>query len=204
MIDTLNEWRKAVVGVVMLVIPLLNHHGIVVPTWFTAEWVGSAFEWLSSALLWFTPVVVGLVPNKPPKPKPRPTIVGSPVPVGILTLLFAMLMLSGCGVTSGIERPKIDSIAKGIAVTASDLETAAQTTLRLCGTVEPGGPCAPGAPIKTSTKDSIAAQIQEGINALNTANAALAIGETFEADDQLSRAEALLAIAEAELANHEN
>lgn len=144
------------------------------------------------------------VPQTPVDPSTKSSTLRSPAPVGIVALLFAMLALSGCGALSTIERPEIDSIAKGIAVTAADLETAAQTTERLCGHTEPGGPCARGAPISTSTKASIAARIQEGIDALNTANAALAIDDTFEADDQLLRAESILAIIEAELANHEN
>jgi len=123
-------------------------------------------------------------------------MIQSPWLTGILAGLLALSMLSGC-VT---PRPKIDSIADGIAVTAADIETAAQTVKSLCRNTEPGGPCAADALISTDTKERLKNQLQEMLNALTVANLALSAADTSQAQTKLQQTTALLLILQAELA----
>ena len=124
----------------------------------------------------------------------------SPWYVGILAGFLAMAMLSGCG----IVRPDIDSTADAIAVTAADVETAAQTVSHLCLNVVPGGDCAEGAPISTGQKESLKNGLQDVLDGLSLANLALATQDNSGASSQLARTRALLSVLQAELARLEN
>lgn len=124
----------------------------------------------------------------------------SPPAVGILAVLLACLMLSGCG----IQRPQTDSISDAIAVTAADVETAAQTVKDLCRNTIAGGPCATDALISTATKERLKRQLQDVLDGLRTADQLLAANASNTAQDRLSRTQALLAILSAELARLEN
>lgn len=126
--------------------------------------------------------------------------VHSPAAVGLLAILLTCLMLSGCGV----QRPQIDSISDGIAVTAADVETAAQTVKSLCRNERPGGPCASGALISTATKERLKSRLQSVLDGLSMANRALATDDTLVAQDRLARTEALLAVLRAELTRLQN
>ena len=123
-----------------------------------------------------------------------------PLAAGILATLLACLMLSGCG----IQRPQIDSVADGIAVTASDVETTAQTVQRLCRNERPGGPCANGALISTEQKESLKNGLQDVLDGLSMANLALATNDTVGAKDGLARTNAILAVLRAELTRLQN
>ena len=124
----------------------------------------------------------------------------SPAVVGLLAGLMALLMLSGCGV----QRPQVDSVADGIAVTAADVETAAQTVKRLCRNTQPSGPCGPGALISTAQKDSLKNGLQDVLDGLSIANLALATNDYGKAMDGLARTQAILAVLSAELARLQN
>ena len=126
--------------------------------------------------------------------------VHSPAAVGILAILIACFAFSGCGV----QRPQVDSIADGIAVTAADVETAAQTVKRLCRNAEPGGLCADGAAISTEQKESLKNGLQDVLDGLSVANLALATNDYGEATDRLARTQAILAVLSAELARLQN
>lgn len=123
-----------------------------------------------------------------------------PLAAGILATLLACLMLSGCG----IQRPQIDSVADGIAVTASDVETTAQTVQRLCRNTRPGGSCADGALISTEQKESLKNGLQDVLDGLSMANLALATNDTVGAMDGLARTNAILAVLRAELTRLQN
>ena len=116
-----------------------------------------------------------------------------------LTVILCVLAVAGCG----INRPVIDSVADAIAVTAADIETAAQTAQRLCGNTVPDGPCRPGALLDTGTKDEIKNQLQDALDYLSDANRALAADEGARASGFLNRAEALLVVVEAVLRERE-
>ncbi len=124
----------------------------------------------------------------------------SPPLAGILALLLACAMLSGCG----IQRPPIDSISDGIVVTAADVETAAQAVKNLCRNTAPGGPCAPDAAISTRTKERLKESLQAILQVLRSADMALAVNDTAKAEDRLARTQALLGIVRAELARLQN
>lgn len=115
---------------------------------------------------------------------------------------LCLVFLVGCGAIP--ERPEIDGIAKGIAVAAADLEAVAVTTRQLCGNTVPDGPCASTGLISTATKTDLKERIQDGLDALKLANFALETDEGIDADDHLSRAEAILLLLEAQLTNYEN
>ncbi len=122
--------------------------------------------------------------------------VHSPAAVGILAILLACFALSGCAA----QRPQIDSIADGIAVTAADVETAAQTVRSLCRNAQPGGPCAVGALISTRQKESLKNGLQDVLDGLSIANLALAMDDFSGAKTKLARTQAILAVLSAELA----
>ncbi|MCH8134809.1 MAG: hypothetical protein IIB77_02385 [Proteobacteria bacterium] len=122
--------------------------------------------------------------------------VHSPAAVGILAILLACFALSGCAA----QRPQIDSIADGIAVTAADVETAAQTVRSLCRNLDPGGPCAAGALISTTQKESLKNGLQDVLDSLSLANLALAMDDYPGARTKLARTQAILAVLSAELA----
>ncbi len=126
--------------------------------------------------------------------------VHSPAAVGVLAILIACFAFSGCGV----QRPQVDSIADGIAVTAADVETAAQTVKSLCRNTQPGGPCADGALISTEQKESLKNGLQDVLDGLSVANLALATNDYGEATDRLARTQAILAVLSAELARLQN
>jgi len=94
MLDKLNEWRKAIVGVLGVLIPALNSMGVALPEFLTVDW-------LNALLLALTPILVYLIPNKPANGGSG-TVAASPPLVGILALLMA-LTLSGCGITDVFE-----------------------------------------------------------------------------------------------------
>lgn len=129
------------------------------------------------------------------------TATRSPVVVGILAGLMALLMFSGCNV---LQRPQVDSVADAIAVTAADVETTAQTVKRLCGNTRPGGDCARGATLSTDQKESLKNGLQDVLDGLSVANLALATGNAIEAGDSLARTQAILAVLRAELTRLEN
>lgn len=108
-------------------------------------------------------------------------------------LIVCLLVLSGCG----LNRPGIDSIADGIAVSAADIETLAQVTQEMCGNTTPRGDCLPGALVSTETKNEIREQLQQALSYLNDANRALAADETARASDFLTRTETILVVVEA-------
>ncbi len=122
--------------------------------------------------------------------------VHSPTSVGIVAILLTCLMLSGCG----MQRPQVDSVADAIAVTAADVETAAQTVKSLCRNIEPGGPCADSAIISTAQKESLKNGLQDVLDGLSLANLAVANGDLVGAGDGLARTQAILAVLSAELA----
>ena len=126
--------------------------------------------------------------------------VHSPASVGIFAILLACLMLAGCG----IQRPQTDSISDAIAVTAADVETAAQTVKDLCRNTVAGGPCADGALISTATKERLKEQLQDVLDSLRAADRLLASNDSISAQTRLGRTQALLAILSAELARLEN
>lgn len=123
-----------------------------------------------------------------------------PLAAGMLATLLACLMLSGCGT----PRPQIDSISDAIAVTAADVETAAQTVKSLCRNDRPGGPCAFGAPLSTEQKESLKNGLQDILDGLSLANLAVANGDNAEANSRLARTEAILAVLRAELIRLQN
>jgi len=128
----------------------------------------------------------------------------SPPAAGLLAGLVALLMLSGCtglGITS---RPSIDSLPDAIAVTAADVETAAQTVKRLCRNTEPGGPCAASAAISTEQKESLKYGLQDVLDGLSLANLAVANDNEAAARGSLARVNALLAVLSAELVRLQN
>lgn len=126
--------------------------------------------------------------------------VHSPAAVGLLAILLACFSLSGCG----LQRPNVDSISDGIAVTAADVETAAQTVKRLCRNERPGGPCANSALISTGQKESLKNGLQDVLDGLSIANLAVATGDGVGARSGLARTQAILAVLSAELARLQN
>lgn len=92
MLDKLNEWRKAIVGVLGVLIPALNSMGVNLPAFLTTDW-------LNTLLLALTPVLVYFVPNKPNGNAPTAATARSPWQIGILALLMGLL-LSGCGIAN--------------------------------------------------------------------------------------------------------
>ncbi len=126
--------------------------------------------------------------------------VHSPPAVGIIAILLACFMLSGCGTT----RPPIDSMADAIAVTAADVETAAQAVKSLCRNTQPGGPCASNAAITTEQKEGLKDGLQEVVNGLNFANMAVSNDDIAGANGGLARTNALLAVLQAELTRLQN
>jgi len=130
--------------------------------------------------------------------------VHSPGAVGIVAVLLACLMLSSCGYLGLTPRPEIDSVSDGIAVTAADVETAAQTVKRLCLNTEPGGPCADGATISTEQKESLKNGLQDVLDGLSIANLAVATDDEAAARGRLARTQAILAVLSAELVRLQN
>ena len=106
--------------------------------------------------------------------------------------LGTMVALGGCA-----SRPTVDSLADGVAVTAADIETAAQTTARLCQNTVPSGPCAENALIDTELRDEVKGELQRALAYLNDANRALAADQAARADGLLNRATAILVVVEA-------
>lgn len=124
----------------------------------------------------------------------------SPAAVGIIAILLTCFVLSGCG----IQRPQVDSISDGIAVTAADVETAAQTVHRMCRNTRPGGPCARGALLSTEQKESLKNGLQDMLDGLSLANLAVATSDYDGARSGLARTQAILAVLSAELARLQN
>jgi len=118
----------------------------------------------------------------------------------ILSLLLVFVLLFGCG----IQRPPVDSIADGIAVTAADVETTAQMVKSLCRNTVPGGPCADDAMISTGQKESLKNGLQDVLDGLSMANLALAVNDDATARDGLARTQAILAVLRAELTRLSN
>jgi hypothetical protein len=110
--------------------------------------------------------------------------------------LIALVLLIGC-VT---PRPQTDNVADAILVTSADIESAAQTVKTLCGNLEPGGPCMPGAAISTETKESLKIRLQEAQNAVVLADRLLENGLPIDAASKLALAESIIIILQAELA----
>ncbi len=130
--------------------------------------------------------------------------VHSPPTVGIVAMLLACLMLSGCSYLGVTPRPDIDSIPDAIAVTAADVESAAQTVKSLCRNEQPGGPCAATAIISTDQKESLKNGLQDVLDGLSLANLAVANGDDAGAQSVLERTQAILAVLSAELARLQN
>ncbi len=166
--------------------------------YFAPELMASAPEMIGELFTGALIVAAGLLfkPDAGIKQLPGTGDVRSPVFVGILAGLLALLMLSGCAA----QRPQIDSIADGIAVTAADVETAAQTVRSLCRNAQPGGPCAVGALISTSQKESLKNGLQDVLDGLSVANLALSMDDYSGAQTKLARTQAILAVLSAELA----
>lgn len=112
----------------------------------------------------------------------------------LILLALATLPVLGCGT---LERPKVDSVADAIVVTAADIESLATEVRTLCGNTVPNGPCDPLSPLKTSDKDRIKSQLQDAQDALVDANRALAVADAVEADNDLARATAILTVIQA-------
>lgn len=107
-----------------------------------------------------------------------------------LALVVAALALAACAL---VARPPVDSVADAIVITAAEIETAATQVRALCGNDAPGGPCVEGALIDSRTKDELRARLQDAQDALVDANRALAAARDTDAENQLARAEAVLA-----------
>ena len=149
---------------------------------------------IADTVMWALAVAgVYSVPNKPETPPA--TYMNSPWFIGLAAIAVTTLMLSGC---AG-QRPKVDSLADAIVVTAADVETAAQTVNNLCRNEKPGGECAPYALISTATKNDLRDRLQKVNDGLRAANRALAADEVIEADDYLARAKSLLEVLEDEI-----
>lgn len=113
-------------------------------------------------------------------------------------VLGSLVALGGCA-----SRPSVDSLADVVAATAADIETAAQSTERLCANVVPSGPCASNALIDTELRDEIKGELQRALVYLNDANRALAADQAARADGLLNRATAVLTVVEAILRERE-
>lgn len=111
-------------------------------------------------------------------------------------ILLSFLLLFGCAT----PRPDIDSVSDAIVVASADVESIATTVQRLCRNEVPGGDCASGALITTAAKERMRNQLQTAQDSIVAANRLLAAGETVEAGDKLSLAEALVIALQAELA----
>lgn len=113
----------------------------------------------------------------------------------ISVLMLSFLMLAACVA----PRPQINSIADAIVVTSSDIESTAQIVRNLCRNTAPGGPCAAGSLISTSTKDSFKRSLQEAQDGVVAANRLLAAGNSVDARDRLAFADAIVLALIAEL-----
>lgn len=191
----MQKYTKAIIAFVGVLLPFLEQVGVALPDFLTLDWV-------QGLVLALTPLGVFFFPNKDTSIDFQSVAgthaVRSPVLIGLLAGLVALLMLSGCA-GLGIQRPPITSIADGIAVTAADVETSAVLVKSLCLNVEPGGLCAIGAVISTATKDKFKASLQSILDGLRLADLALTSGDLLDAQDRLARTQALLAILRAEL-----
>ena len=169
---------------------------------FFPDLMATAPEMLGEAFVGFLVIVFGLLfkADAGIKQLPGTGDARSPAFVGLLAILLACFALSGCGT----QRPQIDSISDAIAVTAADVETAAQTVKSLCRNERPGGPCAAGAPISTDQKESLKNGLQDVLDGLSLANLAVATGNDAEARGGLARTEAILAVLRAELIRLQN
>jgi len=172
---------------------------------FFPDLMATAPEMLGEAVVGFLVIVFGVMCKPDAQIKALRGLgagsnAKSPAVMGVLALILATLMLSGCAV----QRPQVDSIADGIAVTASDVETAAQTVKRLCRNTEPGGPCADDALISTEQKESLENGLQDVLDGLSIANLALATNDNIGAMDGLAQTDAILAVLRAELTRLQN
>ena len=117
------------------------------------------------------------------------------LPNSVAVLILSFFVLAAC-VT---PRPTVDSIADAIVVTSADIESAAAIVKNLCGNTVPGGPCAMGSLISTSTKDSFKRGLQEALDGVVAANRLLAAGRSVDAEDRLAIADAIVKVLQAEL-----
>lgn len=129
----------------------------------------------------------------------NPNRINSPPWVSFLAVVVACFMLAGCG----IQRPTIDSASDAIAVTAADVETAAQTIHDLCQNIEPGGPCADNAILSTERKERFKVYLQTILDTLRAADLALAAGDDAQSNTYLARTESMLLILKNELARYQ-
>lgn len=107
--------------------------------------------------------------------------------------LCVSLVLTACGTVA----PKVDSVADGLIVTAVNIETLADQVADLCGNVEPGGDCLPGALIDNEDRDKAKAALTRAQDALEAGLAIYTAGG--DATSTLARAEAILLTVEAML-----
>ncbi len=121
------------------------------------------------------------------------------LPCSIAVLILTSVMLCAC-VT---PRPQVNSVADAIIVSSADIESAAQTVQNLCGNTEPGGPCAAGSLISTTSKNSYKRQLQDALDGVKTANRLLAAGNATAAGNRLDQVDAIVLALTAELARRQ-
>lgn len=171
----MSNYRKLIAAAVALVVMAIGPEGFGITTSEVANQIGE-FIIMGAGLF-----AVWYVPNTPSDS----TTLRSPALLSIGAAVLALLMLGGCASTLGIDKDRLDTANKQLADKVLFVESLARFATRLVqrGVITP------------DQGDIAATHLQTSLNALNTAQAAVARnGDPTEAEETIERVDRSLAI----------